>query len=131
MTYDPVNFADEFDREYGLTKIDLDKRARAATDVTARAAAISELTERIVGDLWSLLADLEATASDEVVRQDVRQAAASLGALLLELYGTAARLGLGKVIYSVVARLHQARMSSFDAAGFAPADLDDLVALTE
>lgn len=127
--YDPMCYAREFDAAYGLAPIDVRKRERAVTLVTVRAAAISENTEQLTNTLWSLIGDLEGAASDEVLREDLKAVAGSMGEQLLELYATAARLGIGDALYPVVARLHRARMSSFEAEGYAAADLDDLIVL--
>jgi len=125
---EPIGKAAAFHAAYGFESVDVRKRAQAVSAVTSLAAGCGHHAEVLLGMLWSLLSDLEAAASDEVLLTGCEQVGLALAQMLLELYGAAQLLGITQ-IEELVEREYVSRMSALSEAGYRPVTVVGLVAL--
>jgi hypothetical protein len=113
MPYDPESATREFHAAYGITPIDIaGDRAGAVGQVIRQATVVSSHTEQLVGALWSLIGDLEAAASDDVVGMDLEAASHSVAGMVSALYELDEVLGLGGGVQAAMARAHRRRMGA-------------------
>lgn len=108
--YDPLVDARELNAAYGLRRLSLDDRAGAVSLVTQKSAAVAELTEQLMGALWSLLTSLESGADDEVLHEDLVRVVQALAGELHVLYRMADLLGVAG-LYEVMARTHRCHLN--------------------